>query len=81
LLCFADFFVTIVGAFLGLKEKDGEVYISSIYDSGLFTETDLREDLKLVSINRKSIKGLTKSQALELFKEAEGEVSVMAVAP
>lgn len=66
---------------IGLKEANGEIYISSIYDSGLFANTDLREDLKLVSVNRTSTKGLNKNEAIELFKKAEGEITVMAMLP
>ena len=65
---------------IGIKEKDGELYISSIYDSGLFTTTDLREDMKLVSLNRKSVRGMNKTEAINMIKETEGEVSVIAQA-
>jgi C-terminal processing protease CtpA/Prc len=65
---------------IGLKEKDGDLIISSIYDSGLFTSTELKEDMKLVSVNRRSVKGLSKEDAIKLFKEADGEVNVIAQA-
>lgn len=66
---------------IGLKEVNGEIVISSIYDSGLFSKTGLMENQKLVSINNTSVRGLNKSQAIDLFKKAEGNITVMAVAP
>jgi C-terminal processing protease CtpA/Prc len=65
---------------IGIKEKDGDLYISSIYDSGLFTSTDLREDMKIVSLNRKSVRGMNKVDAIQMIKEADGEISVIAQA-
>lgn len=65
---------------IGIKEKDGDLYVSSIYDSGLFTTTDLKEDMKLVSLNRKSVRGLSKNDAIQLIKETEGELTVIAQA-
>jgi C-terminal processing protease CtpA/Prc len=65
---------------IGIKEVDGDLYISSIYDSGLFTKSDLREDMKIVSVNRKSVRGMNKVDAIKLIKESEGELSVIAQA-
>ena len=65
---------------IGIKEKGGELYISSIYDSGLFTTSDLREDMKLVSLNRKSVRGMNKVEAIQMIKDADGELSVIAQA-
>jgi C-terminal processing protease CtpA/Prc len=63
---------------IGLKEVNGDVLISSIYDSGLFTKTDLKNDLRLVSVNEVSVKGLSRNEAIRLFKEAKGSITVMA---
>ena len=65
---------------IGIKEKDGDLYISSIYDSGLFTSSDLREDMKIVSVNRKSVRGMNKLDAIQMIKDAEGEISLIAQA-
>jgi C-terminal processing protease CtpA/Prc len=65
---------------IGLKERNGDLYISSIYDSGLFTTTDLKEDMKLLSVNRRSVKGMGREDAIKLFRDADGEVSVIAQA-
>jgi C-terminal processing protease CtpA/Prc len=66
---------------IGLKEKDGEVVISAVYDSGLFAKTDLTEDLKIVSINDKSVRGMSRDEAIALFRDAEGDITVLAENP
>jgi C-terminal processing protease CtpA/Prc len=66
---------------IGLKDVNGDVYISSIYEGGLFAKTDLKEDLKLVSVNRTNVAGMSKNDAIKLFKEAQGEITVMAMIP
>jgi C-terminal processing protease CtpA/Prc len=66
---------------IGLKEADGDIFISSIYEGGLFAKTELREDLKLVSVNKTNVEGMSKNDAIKLFKEAEGEITVMAMIP
>lgn len=64
---------------IGLKDVNGKVCISSIYEGGLFAKTDLKEDLQLVSVNKTSIKGMNKNDAIKLFKEAQGDITVMAM--
>jgi C-terminal processing protease CtpA/Prc len=66
---------------IGLKEKNGEVVISAVYDSGLFSKTDLTEDLKIVSVNDKSVHGMTRDEAIALFRDAEGDIVVLAEDP
>ena len=64
---------------IGLKSVSKDIVISSIADDGLFISTDLRVGHKLISINRTNVKGLTTSEAVSMIKNAEGELTLMAM--
>lgn len=66
---------------IGLKEKGGNVVISCIYDAGLFAKTDLTEELRLLTVNDKSVAGMSRDEAIALFREAEGDITVLAEDP
>jgi len=61
-----------------LKEKGGQIYISSISPESLFADTDLKVGMKLVSVNKHDCAGLNPFEAIEYFKAAEGTVTVFA---
>lgn len=61
-----------------LKEKDGSIYVSSISETSLFADTDLKVGMKLVSVNKHDCNGLSPFEAIEYFKAAEGDVTVFA---
>lgn len=64
---------------IGLKDVDGDVIISCVYDTGLFAKTKLVDGLKLLSVNETRIKGMGRDDAIKLFREAEGELMIMAL--
>lgn len=66
---------------IGLKEKGGNVLISCVYDAGLFAKTDLTEDLRLLSVNDQSVAGMSRDEAIALFRDAEGDITVLAEDP
>jgi len=63
---------------IGLKEMDGNIYISYISKDGLFADTELEIGLKAVRVNNREMKGKTALEALEAFKSAPRTVTVFA---
>ena len=66
---------------IGVIERDGQIYITSIAEDGLFGGTDLQEGYRVVSVNKKACKGLSSMEAVALFKSAEEDLVVMAEDP
>ena len=66
---------------IGLKEKGGSVVISCIYDAGLFAKTDLTEELRLLTVNDQSVAGMSRDEAIALFRDADGDITVLAEDP
>ena len=66
---------------IGLKEEGGNVVISSIYDTGLFAKTDLTEECHLLAVNDQSVAGMSRGEAIALFQDADGDITVLAEDP
>lgn len=66
---------------IGVIDREGQIYITSIADDGLFGGTDLKEGYRVVSVNKQSCKGLSSMEAVALFKGAETDLVVMAEDP
>jgi predicted metalloprotease with PDZ domain len=67
---------------LGLSIKrssvTGTTRIGKISDAGLFASTDLKEGMKVVSINETRVAGMELNDILEVLKSAEGKVTIVA---
>jgi predicted metalloprotease with PDZ domain len=67
---------------LGLSIKrssvTGTTRIGKISDGGLFSSTDLKEGMKVVSINETRVAGMELNDILEVLKSAEGKVTIVA---
>jgi len=61
-----------------VKEKDGNIYVSSIGEDSLFAGTDLKVGMKILTVNKNEVTGLTPFEAIDFFKSAEGVVQVFA---
>ena len=61
-----------------LKNKDRDIIVSSIGEGSLFENTCLKEGMKILTVNKNEVTGLSPFQAIEFFKQAEGAVSVFA---
>ena len=66
---------------IGVIERDGHIYITSIAEDGLFGGTDLMEGYRVLSVNKKACKGLSSMEAVALFKGAEEDLVVLAEDP
>jgi len=53
------------------------VTISGLREDGLFAKTDLKVGMQVMSINNVPAEGMTKSQAIQMIKSAEGKVVVV----
>ena len=68
-----------VGIAFRKEDGDGRLIIEKITVGGLFSKTELKPGLEVVSINRKSTVGMTVKQAINIIRESDaGEVSVAA---
>jgi C-terminal processing protease CtpA/Prc len=63
---------------IGLKDMSGMVIISSIAPDSIFQNTPLKVGHKILSINKMSVEGMTKFNAIKLFKTLEETITVMA---
>lgn len=72
---------------IGLKNKNsdrpnGPIYISSIASNGLFANSGLIVGMQMLSINNISLPyGMTTGEAIQILKDAEGQVIVIADNP
>jgi C-terminal processing protease CtpA/Prc len=63
---------------IALNEIQGKIIISSISEDSLFAGTDLEVGLRLVCVGTTLTQGLSKVEAIKLFKNAKGEFTVLA---
>lgn len=63
---------------ISLKEMDESIYLSHVDPKGLFAETDLDVGLRLVRVNHREMNGRSATEALDVFKQAEGTLMVYA---
>ena len=67
---------------LGLSIKrssvTGTTRIGKISEGGLFSSTDLKEGMKVVSINETRVAGMELNDILDVLKSAEGKVTIVA---
>ncbi|KAL9187618.1 hypothetical protein ACHAXT_005996 [Thalassiosira profunda] len=64
-----------------INRGDGPVVVSSIAAGSLFASTGLAVGMQVLSINNIPLDGATSGQAIQLLKDAEGQVAVVADNP
>jgi len=70
-----------VGITLKQDNPADPVTISGLWEDGLFSNTDLKVGMQVMSINNVPVEGLTKSQAVQMIKDTEGKVVVVGAPP
>jgi membrane-associated protease RseP (regulator of RpoE activity) len=61
-----------------LKDTNNEVIISKVKRNSLFSDTDLKAGMKIISINREKAPS-TASEAINIIKQTDGKLKVVAV--
>eukprot|EP00980_Cylindrotheca_fusiformis_P000542 scaffold133_cov115-Cylindrotheca_fusiformis.AAC.2 len=59
-------------------DPDDPITISSLSEYGLFKNTGLRIGMQVVSVNGTDVDGFTRKKAIQLLRDAEGELTVVA---
>mmetsp|Transcript_16156 Transcript_16156/g.34921 ORF Transcript_16156/g.34921 Transcript_16156/m.34921 type:complete len:239 (-) Transcript_16156:107-823(-) len=62
-------------------DPNGPINISSIASDGLFSDSGLIVGMQILSINNISMCGMTSGQAIQILKDTEGQVMVVADNP
>lgn len=71
---------TKAGVSLGRVEEDGQklIVVTNMSESCIFNDTALKPEYSISSINSVSVAGKTVAEAIQLIKDAEGEVTILA---